>query len=336
MTRGRIFVRRRVLQVALTALMVLCALALLTGCGGSSEARPSGGSASEGQPAAQSSDQGNGTTSGPPYTEPSSVVTATFDEAASQHTANAAIDTSTCSQGYVGASATASSRLKLLITKGDQSYNYDMSTEGAPLIAPLNMGDGTYSFRIMQNTSGSNYVEVASTTADVQLESEFAPYLHPSVFCDFTAESACVKKAFELAKDATNEGDVVRSIYDWMTHTITYDTAKAEQLSNTTGYVPDPDDTLAAQTGICFDYASLAAAMFRSLGIPCQIVTGYVSPNDVYHAWNMVYIDGEWVSAEITVGPDEWTRIDLTFASAQGGNAGYIGDGTTYNTRYTY
>ena len=50
----------------------------------------------------------------------------------------------------------------------------------------------------------------------------------------------------------------------------------------------------------------------------------------------MVYIDGEWVSAEITVGPDEWTRIDLTFASAQGGNAGYIGDGTTYNTRYTY
>lgn len=326
--------RRRWLVAWCAAL--LGALLVLTGCGGSDGTAAASGSASPGTAEPSSSSAADGTTSGPPYTEPDVVATSVFDEAASMITSNAAIDVSTASQGYVGASATASSRLKLLITKDGQSYNYDMPQTGEPIIAPLNMGDGAYSIRIMQNTTGSNYVEVASVDASVSLATPFEPYLHPNLFCDYTPESACVKKAFELAKDAQNQGDVVRSIYEWMTQTITYDSAKAAELSNTTGYVPSPDDTLASGSGICFDYASLAAAMFRSLGIPCQIITGYVSPNDLYHAWNMIYIDGEWVSAEITVGPDEWTRIDLTFASADGGNASYIGDGTTYTDRYVY
>ena len=128
---------------------------------------------------------------------------------------------------------------------------------------------------------------------------------------------------------------MVRAVYDWLTRNIAYDTGKAAQLADTTGYVPDPDATLSAGSGICFDYASLAAAMFRSLGIPCQIVTGYVSPDNIYHAWNMIYIDGTWVSAQITVNANQWTRIDTTFA-AGGAGADYIGDGSTYTDRYVY
>jgi len=48
----------------------------------------------------------------------------------------------------------------------------------------------------------------------------------------------------------------------------------------------------------------------------------------------MIYIDGRWVSAQITVNPDTWTRVDLTFAAA--GAGGTIGDGTTYTDRYVY
>ena len=113
-----------------------------------------------------------------------------------------------------------------------------------------------------------------------------------------------------------------------------YDNAKAEQLSGKSGYIPNPDETLPTQKGICFDYASLGAAMLRSLGIPCQVITGYVSPDDVYHAWNMVYIDGEWISVEISIKPNSWTRVDLTFAAS--GAASTIGDGTSYTDRYTY
>ncbi len=314
----------RLLQ-ALFCVLIACSLCLLAACGEGSASASGGASASV-----------EGSTSGPEYTEPATVVTSVFDGASSKLTANAAIDTSTTSQGYVGASASAQSRLKLLVIKDDVRYNYDMPTDGSHIIAPINMGNGLYTFKIMQNTSGSNYVEVASVSEDVVLENEFVPFLHPNIFCNFTAESACVKKAFELAADAKNEGDVVRAIYDWMTTTITYDNAKASQLANTTGYIPDPDATLTAQTGICFDYASLAGAMFRSLGIPCQVVTGYVSPNDIYHAWNMIYIDGQWVSAKITIDADKWCRVDMTFAASNGGNATNIGDGTSYTDRYVY
>ena len=75
--------------------------------------------------------------------------------------------------------------------------------------------------------------------------------------------------------------------------------------------------------------------MFRSLGLPCKVITGYVSPGDLYHAWNMIYIDGEWMSAEITVEADTWCRIDLTFAAAQQGTE-TVGDGETYTDRFVY
>ena len=98
--------------------------------------------------------------------------------------------------------------------------------------------------------------------------------------------------------------------------------------------MPSPDETLALGTGICFDYASLSAAMLRSLGIPCKVVTGYVSPDGVYHAWNLVYINGSWTSVEFSVRAGEWSRVDLTFAAAGAGDT--VGDGTSYTDRYVY
>lgn len=310
------------LPVCMAAL--LCAAAVLFGCGGS------GGSASaSGAPA------DGGQTSGPPYEKPTAINPSIFDAEPATSSGDCLIDASNASLGYVGASAVSSSRLKFQVIKDGTSYNYDMQGDGTPLICPLNMGDGTYELRIMQNTSGNNYVQLSGTSVPVTLENEFEPFLRPNVFCQFTDSSACVAQAHTLAAGAENEGDVVEAIYDWMVNNITYDSAKAKQLADTTGYIPDPDGTLSAKSGICFDYASLAAAMFRSLDIPCQIVTGYVSPDNIYHAWNMIYINGSWVSAHVTVDADQWTRIDVTFA-AGGADAGYIGDGTTYTERYVY
>lgn len=239
------------------------------------------------------------------------------------------------SSGYVAAQAHSSSRLKLQVLCGEGSYNYDLPGDGSTLIAPLNMGDGSYTFRVMRNTSGSSYVEIASTSANVALESEFAPFLVNNTFVDYDADSDCVAQARELAADAENEGDVVKAVYDWMVANISYDTDKAASLKEATGYVPDPDQTLADGSGICFDYSSLAAAMLRSLGIPCKVITGYVSPDDVYHAWNMVYINGTWTESHIRIDSNTWSLIDTTFAAA-GSETSSVGDGNTYTERYTY
>ena len=101
-----------------------------------------------------------------------------------------------------------------------------------------------------------------------------------------------------------------------------------------TGYVPNPDDTLATGTGVCFDYASLGAAMLRSVGLPTKIITGYVTPGDLYHAWIMVYIDGSWHTGEFSVDSNSWSRVDLTFAAS--GSTEFTGDGTSYTDRYVY
>ena len=276
-----------------------------------------------------------GTTSGSALNSPDKVEAAELDPASAVTQNDGSIDTSKVSEGVVMASATSASRLKFLVTCGDMSYNYDLPGDGTSITCPINMGNGSYTFAVMRNTGGSNYVETASTTTDVQLVNEFAPFSQPNVFCDYNENSACVAKARELVSGAQNQGDAVKSICNYVVNNVTYDTDKASQLSGTSGYIPKPDETLSSGKGICFDYASLGAAMLRSIGIPTKIVTGYVSPDDLYHAWILVYIDGSWSSAKFSVDPQTWSRVDLTFA-ADSGSVGLVGDGKTYTERYVY
>ena len=275
------------------------------------------------------------TTSGASFSPAQALpATASFDESAATGSNGALIDTSHASDGYVGASAQASSRLKLLVLMGDATQTYDIPQDCTPLVAPLTFGSGTYTIRVMQNTSGDSYVELARADADVELVDEFAPYLRPNVYCDYSEGSACVAKARELVASATNQGEALEAVCDYICSNISYDDDKAAQLQSSSGYVPDPDDTLASGKGICFDYACLGAAMLRSQGIPTKIVTGYVSPDNIYHAWIEVYIDGTWVSAAFSVQAKTWSRLDLTFASA--GAVKSVGDGKEYTPRYVY
>ena len=247
------------------------------------------------------------------------------------------IDVSHVSDGYVVAHATSSARVKFQVAKGDMAYNYDLPNDDTPTVFPINMGDGSYLFRIMKNAGGNNYLEAEAVEQDVTLTSEFAPFVIPNQFCDYTRTSACVAKARELTRSVSNQGEAVRDICEFVVDNVKYDTAKAERLSNETGYIPDPDETLASGTGICFDYASLGGAMLRSVGFPAKVVTGYVtsgSSRDLYHAWVMVYADGNWQTVEFSVVAGEWSRVDLTFASA--GSTAFTGDGTSYTERYVY
>lgn len=312
---------------------MLCALALaaLPGCGGDGGS----GGASPGKAAESASSSGlaaaGAQASGASFSQPEEVAEA---QLADDSGGEPAICVDYVEQGYVTAQADSAARLKFQVNEGDQTYNYDLPNDGTQIVFPINMGDGTYLFRIMQNTSGSNYVELFSTEADVSLDSEFAPFLVANVFCNYTAESECTAKARELTADAENQGEVVRSICEYVAENVTYDNAKAEELSKSSGYVPDPDETLATGRGICFDYASLSAAMLRSVGVPTRLMTGYVGSNEVYHAWIMVYIDGSWRSAAFSVDPRTWSRCDVTFAST--GSTDYVGDASAYTDKYMY
>lgn len=335
-SRGK---RRRVARLMRALVPSLLCLALLAACGGGGggggeDATPAG-AAAPGTAQAAEAKPSSGTTDGPSFAVPSEVALSPSSLTAADATDIGVIDTSNASKGYVTVCATGTARLKFQVISGEMSYNYDIPLDGTPITVPLNMGDGAYSLHVMQNTSGSNYVELQGQNIDVKLDTEFDPFVRPNMFCNYDASSKCVAQARELVAGAANEGDALQAVCDYITSHVTYDHEKAEQLATTSGYVPDPDETLSTGKGICFDYASLGAAMLRSLGIPCRVVTGYVSPDDIYHAWIVVYIDGSWRSAQFSVDKETWTRIDLTFAAASDA-AQFVGDGKSYTERYTY
>lgn len=313
--------KRRHKLTTLLGMFALCFV--LIACGGNAEALAAPNSSSL------------GSTSGAKFKPVSKVVSLEYDAGAASSENNSSIDISHVSQGVVHASGTSSSRLKLLVTHGNMSYNYDIPGDGTPISCPVNMGNGSYTFAVMRNTGGNSYVELHSVSADVKLDSEFEPFLHANVFCNYTEKSKCVAKARSLTKKAKNQGDALAAVCTYVVENIKYDKKKASKLSGKSGYVPNPDETLSSGKGICFDYASLSAAMLRSIGLPARVMTGYVSPGDLYHSWTMVYIDGSWKTVQFSVNPKKWTRMDLTFAAGSGSKK-TVGDGNTYTDRYMY
>ena len=258
---------------------------------------------------------------------------AEFHEDSSQGGGGAQVDFSCTSDGYFGVLANSSSRMKVQVFKDSETYTYDLES-GEPTIFPLQCGDGTYTIKVMENAGGNTYYEMYSTSTSVSLDSSLAPYVRPNAYADYSEDSDCVKEAAKMAGSASSESDFVKQVYDYICKRVKYDYDEASTVSS--GYVPDPDEVMSTGKGICFDYASLAASMLRSQGIPTKIIFGYVAPDNLYHAWNMFYTEEEgWTTVEFSVDPGDWTRVDLTF-SANGQNANFIGDGTNYEDVYQY
>lgn len=244
------------------------------------------------------------------------------------------IDASAASQGYVAVQAVNDKRMKLIIRKGDVEYKYDLPNNGETAIYPLQSGNGTYTLHACQNTADNKYTEIFSQAVDVTLESETAPFLRPNQQVNYTQSSECVVLAQNLAKASADEVALVAAVYEYVKKNIKYDYEFAKNAPK--GYISEPDKTLTSKKGICVDYAALVAAMLRSQGIPAKMITGYVSPDDLYHAWNMIYLEGTgWITVEIKASANQWQRVDLTFA-ATGADASFAGDGTNYLDRYVY
>ncbi len=244
------------------------------------------------------------------------------------------IDLSAVEEGYLAVSAISEKRLKFQVLMDEWTYTYDVASDGTPSFFPLQCGNGSYGFRVMENVEDSKYVQIYRTDCEVELLDEFQPFLRPSDYSRYDENSECVRKAAELAADCADKLELVSAVYAFVCDHIRYDYEKAASVPS--NYLPDVDETMLSGKGICFDYASLAAAMLRSQGVPTKIIFGYVAPNDLYHAWNMFYTEESgWVTVSFEVSDKSWNRIDLTF-SAGGADDQFIGDGSNYTDVYFY
>lgn len=244
------------------------------------------------------------------------------------------LDFSSADQGYFTGMLTETVKVNIQLTGPDgETYKYFMETPNVRTVFPFTAGDGAYLVLAFENVGGDQYASLFNYSLNVELENEFLPFLYPNQYVDFSADSQAVQLAAQLSREAATDLDALDAVYKYVISHIVYDDDKAENVE--TGYLPDIDETLSTQKGICFDYAALTVAMLRSLSIPARLNIGY--SGDIRHAWVDVYIESiGWVENAVEFKGNEWKMMDPTFAAALDAQqaADYVGDGENYSLQY--
>lgn len=249
---------------------------------------------------------------------------------------SASIDASHASDGYIMVRYLGSvSKIKVQIAAPDQvTYTYTLSGNSYETF-PLQAGSGTYKISVLENVSGTMYAMAFSEEISVTISDEFKPFLYPNQYVWFTKDFQAVKLAKELSDQSSSDIDYIERVYHYVTKNIVYDEQKAQTVD--AGYLPSIDDTIAEKKGICFDYASLMAAMLRAQSIPTKLAIGY--SGDAYHAWISAYTkETGWVDKIIEFDGKSWSLMDPTLAANNSSRSvgKYIGDGSNYTVKYYY
>ena len=245
---------------------------------------------------------------------------------------------------------TAGQKVKFQVLYGTgktYTYNFDLNNVGNTETYPLQCGNGNYTMTVYEQIEGTRYTTAGKTTKNITYSNANAPFLASTQYVKFDSASAVAKKAKEIVTKAKAKTDIAKlnAIYTFIVNNFKYDTAKAQNTKALVGYVPNLNTILNTKKGICFDYASMLAAMLRSQGIPAKLVFGDVPVGKgkapVYHAWNEVYLNGKgWVSlGKIQLNAKTFTRLDPTFASSSKSSkniVSFIGNGSNYTKKYYF
>lgn len=246
------------------------------------------------------------------------------------------IDTSHANEGYLCINYTGDAdRTRLIISTPRQvSYTYDLYKNVCDTF-PLTGGNGLYTIGVYELVSGNDYSVLFNDSIEVSSIDEYLPYLYPNQYVKFDKDTKAISLAAELMYSSNNDLDAITAVYNYVISNIVYDYDKAENVEST--YVPDVDNILSLKKGICFDYASLMAAMLRSQGIPTRLEIGYAG--DAYHAWISTYVkDVGWINGIIEFNGKDWEIMDPTFAANMSEKSlkSFIGEGDNYITQYVY
>jgi transglutaminase-like putative cysteine protease len=115
---------------------------------------------------------------------------------------------------------------------------------------------------------------------------ETLPYLYPSRYCQSDQLTRLVTTEFGHLLSGYSR---VTAICNWIYDNVTYLSGSSD--SHTSAY-----DTVTQRAGVCRDFAHLAIAFCRALGIPARFVTCYayrLNPPD-FHACLEAYLEDGW------------------------------------------
>lgn len=119
-----------------------------------------------------------------------------------------------------------------------------------------------------------------------EIPPEVLTYLNPSRYCE---SDLLARFSFEEFGQLTPGFSRVQAICDWVSNHLDYTPGSTNSSTTAT-------DVLLQRTGVCRDYAHLAIALCRGIGIPARYVAGYavdLNPPD-FHGFLEVFLQGQW------------------------------------------
>ncbi len=201
------------------------------------------------------------------------------------------VDVSNSADGYIMVKgAKDKKRLKLRITAGNSSLNYDINSDGNYEVFPLQFGKTSYTVTLWRNVEGKKYKEVGKVSVQPKnMKDELRCFLFPNQYVNYTEETACVKLACEMCKDMTDPAEIYKAVTKYVASSYSYDFVKSMTVK--AGTLPDIDYCWTKRMGICQDLSALTCAMLRSQGVPARLVIGTLGPTP--HAWVLAVVNGE-------------------------------------------
>lgn len=182
---------------------------------------------------------------------------------------------------------------KASVFKDGKTLWYNISKEIKYL--PIQLGKADYKVSLFEHKEGNQYYIRGNKSFVIEENMKFLGSTNP-VYWDH--EMAAIKKAKDLTKNAKNDGEKIKAVYDYVTKNIKYDWDIVDKLPPR--YIPNIENTYKSNKGICYDYSALFAGMLRSVGVETKLVKGYRDGINEYHAWNEVLVNGEWKIVDTT------------------------------------
>ena len=189
-------------------------------------------------------------------------------------------------------------KIKVRVSLGKNSLRYDLNSDGEFEVFPLQMGDGKYKVEVFEQVSGDKYSAASTISMSVKLADPNLPFLYPSQYVNYVAESTAVAKAAELCANCATDQEKMDAVVKFVVNNFSYDFIRAMEVQKEKGYLPVVDSILAEKKGICFDMSALVACMLRSQGIPTKLVIGFADKQ--YHAWNEIFVGEKWRGYDTT------------------------------------
>lgn len=174
---------------------------------------------------------------------------------------------------------------------GKTQYHLYMDGMQAPNLYPLNMGSGTYTITLYEQYVGKTYRKIGRLKV-YMYSSKSEWLLSPNQFVWFEDDSPYVMTARKLCDGVTDMKQKAKLIRGFFGKAFRYDFVKAARVPKDGEVLPDPYWCYQEKAGICQDFASLATAMFRAVGVPARMKIGKL--NGSPHAWVSYQTDGEW------------------------------------------